>query len=114
MIDLTLLSALPQEFREEAEVLRRWGLVEPAEVVENDSTVQVGFGVGIVDRECLIELFERAFWIPHHRQTKPRTIANVGEVWMVLEDHTKMLVRSLEVVLLPSGAAEGQRLPDRR
>lgn len=34
MIDLTLLSALPQEFREEAEVLRRWGLVEAAEGAE--------------------------------------------------------------------------------
>jgi len=34
VIDLTLLSALPQEFREEAEVLRRWGLVEAAEAAE--------------------------------------------------------------------------------
>ena len=34
MIDLTLLRALPLEFREEAEVLRRWGLVEAAEAAE--------------------------------------------------------------------------------
>jgi len=34
VIDLTLLRALPLEFREEAEVLRRWGLVEAAEAAE--------------------------------------------------------------------------------
>ncbi len=34
MIDLTLLSSLPLEMRAEAEVLRRWGLVEAAEGAE--------------------------------------------------------------------------------
>ena len=35
MIDLALLRALPQEFREEADVLRRWGLVDAAEAAES-------------------------------------------------------------------------------
>ncbi len=34
MIDLTLLSSLPLEMRAEAEVLRRWGLVEAGEAAE--------------------------------------------------------------------------------
>ena len=90
------------------------GLIETAQVVENDGAVEEGFGVAIVDFEGRLELFERTLRFPHHGQTKPRPIAYVGEVGMVVEDGLEVLVRIREVVPLPGGIPEGQRLRNRQ
>lgn len=95
-------------------VERLRSLFETTRVIKNDGTVQEGFSVGIVDFECLIELLERSLGIPHRAQTKPRPMPYVGEVGMVLEDRTLMLVGVGEIVLLPSGLSTCRRFSNRR
>ncbi len=81
--------------------------IQRREVGSNSAVVGRPFGTALPLPPCPLR-------VSHPLEQDPQPHASSGEVGMVLEDRTKVLVGSREVVLFPSGTTEGHDLPNRR
>ncbi|MDE3013511.1 MAG: hypothetical protein OXU33_05520, partial [Gemmatimonadota bacterium] len=92
---------------------RRLRLVEAAEIIENDATVQVRFRIRRIKPERIVEVLKRFLEPTEHGETQAGLVLDIGEVRILLKNTLEGIEGSLEVVALPGADALGDDLSRR-